>query len=160
MVGERPRRVLVLLVAHDLGQVLHEVTSERHVQDLRAAADGQNRHVARERRLEQGQLAAVALRDDTLGLRVRFLAVHLRVEVRAAGEHDPVEDVQRLLDPVVARRHEQRPPARALDRVDVVHRDERRVLLPDAESSVGQVRGDPDDRLHYRPFCRVDAGSS
>ena len=44
------------------------------------------------------------------------LAVLRRVEVGAAGEEDSVERVERLLDPVLARRHEQRPAAGRLDR--------------------------------------------
>ena len=53
VVGEDARRVLVPLVADDLGQVLDEVAAARDVQHLRAAADGEHRHVALERALEQ-----------------------------------------------------------------------------------------------------------
>src|SRR5712691_11815839 len=56
VIGKRARRVLVLLVADDVGQVLHEIAAERHVEYLASAADGKHRHVACERRLEQRQL--------------------------------------------------------------------------------------------------------
>ena len=58
---EDARHLAVLLVPDHLGQVLHEVAAARDVQHLEAAADREHRHVARERRLEQRKLAAVAL---------------------------------------------------------------------------------------------------
>src|SRR6266508_361809 len=69
VVGKRAGRVLVLLVADHVGQVLNEVAAERHVEHLAAAADSENGHVARERRLEQRQLGPVALLHDAGGLR-------------------------------------------------------------------------------------------
>ena len=52
MVAEDARCVLVLLVAHDLGQVLDEIAAAGDVEDLAATADSEYRHVALERRLE------------------------------------------------------------------------------------------------------------
>ena len=133
VLGELAGQLLVLLVADHLGQVLDEVAAERDVQHLRAAADREHRHVARERGLQQRELGAVALLDDPVRRLVALLAVGGRIEVGAAGEDDPVERVERLLDPVVRGRHEQRAPAGALDGPHVVGRDERRLLLPGAE---------------------------
>ena len=109
-----------------LGQVLDEVAAARDVQELEAAADRERRHVALERGLQQRQLARVAARLRRVGLGMRLGAVRARVDVRAAGEDDPVERVERLLDALLAGRDEQRPPSRALDRVDVVERDRAR----------------------------------
>src|SRR5437016_5637710 len=81
VVREDAGRVLVLLVADDVREVLHEVAAKRDVQDLRAAADREHRQVARERRLEQRQLGAVALRHEAERLRMRLLPVELRIEV-------------------------------------------------------------------------------
>ena len=80
-----------------------------------------------ERRLQQRELAAVALGVRAGRRRMRLGAVLLGLEVVAAGEDQPVERVERLLDPVVVRRHEQRSAARPLDRAHVVVRDERRL---------------------------------
>ena len=49
VVGEDRRRLLVFLVADDLGQVLHEVAAAGDVQHLRARGRREHRHVALER---------------------------------------------------------------------------------------------------------------
>ena len=99
VVGERARRVLVLVVADHVGQMLDEVAAARDVQHLAAAANGQDRHVACQRAVEQCELRAVALRHDAEGLVVRLLVVEIGIEVRAAREEKPVDSVQRLLMP-------------------------------------------------------------
>ena len=126
VLGERAVDLAVLLVPDDLGQVLDEVAAARDVQHLEAAADREHRHVARERGLEQRELAAVALGVRSVRLRMRLGAVLLRIEVVAAGEEQAVERVERLLDAVLARRHEHRAAAGALDRAHVVVRDRAR----------------------------------
>ena len=135
-------------MADDVGKVLDEVAAAGDVQHLAPAADGQHGHVARERALEERELGAVALGPRPVRLGVRLGAVGLRVEVGAAGEDEPVERVERLLDAFRRRGHEQRPPAGALDRADVRERDERRRQLPDAPAGVLGVARDPDDRTH------------
>ena len=111
VVGEHPGRVLVLLVADDLGQVLDEIAAARDVQHLRAAAHREHRHVALERRVEQRELAAVSLRRVPIVSGCASWPYSAGSMSAAAGEEDPVERVERLLDPLVARGHEQRPPA-------------------------------------------------
>src|SRR5437667_5662688 len=61
VVSEGARRVLVLLVADDLREVLDEIPAARDVQHLRAPADREHRQVALERRLEERELRAVTL---------------------------------------------------------------------------------------------------
>ena len=78
--------------------MLYEVAAETDVQHLRAAADSEYGHFARKRALEQRELCAVAVRADAEGLRVRLGAVQLRIEVGAAGEEQPVDGVERLLE--------------------------------------------------------------
>ena len=148
VIGVLARRVLVLVVPDDVREVLDEVAAEADVEDLAAAADREDRHVALERRVEQSQLGAVALLEHALRLGMRVVAVGAGTEVGATGEDDPVEHLQRLLDPVVARRHQQRPPAGALDRAHVIRRNERRLLLPGAECGQLDVGRDADDRPH------------
>ena len=150
MVGEVAGPVLVPVVPDDLGQVLDEIAAARDVEQLRAAADRQHGHVARERRLEQRELRLVAPRLRRVGRRVRLGPVQVRVEVAAAGEDHAVERVERLLDRALHGRDDERPPARVLHRPHVDERDERRVLVPDAHLHLLRVRGDPDQRLHAR----------
>src|SRR5438045_8776764 len=75
MVGECARSVLVPLASNDLRKMLHEVTAARDVQDLRAAADGEHRHVPRQGALEQRELGAIALVRAAGSLRLRLLPV-------------------------------------------------------------------------------------
>ena len=75
-----------------------QIAAANDVQQLHPAADGEHRQRSLERGSHQRQLriVAVAVEADRLG--VGRLAVHLGIDVRAAGEHDPVEHVQHLLD--------------------------------------------------------------
>ena len=125
MLGELADDLAMLLVPDNLRQVLDEVAAASDVEHLEAAADREHRQVARERCLEQRELAAVALRVRSDRLRMRLGAVLLRLHVVAAGEDQPVESVEHLLDAVLVRRHEDRATAGSLDRADVVVRDER-----------------------------------
>ena len=150
VLGEDAERLAVAFVPDLLGQVLDEVAATEDVQQLEAAADRERRQVALERRLEQAQLAGVAVRLRGIGRRVPVGAVVGRVDVDAAREDDPVEHVERLLDGVLARRHDERAAAGLLDRVDVVERDERGRQLPGAPTRGLRVRGDADDRA---PAC-------
>ena len=125
--------------------MLDEVAAERHVQHLAAAADGEHRHVAFEGRRQQGHLGRVAVQADPVRLRMRLGTVDVRIEVGAAGEDEPVERVERLVDAVVRGWDEERPPAGALDRVQVHGRDQRRRKRPGAPAHLGLgVGGDPD----------------
>ena len=82
---------LVAVVADDVREMLDEIAAEGDVEDLRAAADREHGEVARERRVQQRQLGAVALGRRPPRLGVRLLAVELGVEVGAAREDEPVE---------------------------------------------------------------------
>ena len=114
VLGEDAEHLAVLLVPDRLRQVLDEVAAARDVEELEAAADRERRQVALERRLEEAQLAGVAVRLRRVGLRMPLSAVVSRVDVAAAGEDDPVEHVERLVDAVLARGHDSaRPPARS-----------------------------------------------
>src|SRR2546429_1965535 len=79
---------------------------------------------------------------------MRVGAVEGWVEVRPAGEQEAVERLERLVDPLAARRHDERAPTGALDCLDVRERDERRGELPLIETRRLGIRGDADDRPH------------
>ena len=146
MIGERPGHLLVDVRAKRLGKVLDQVAAAGDVQHLRAAADREHRHVALERRLEQRELAVVATLLRRVGCGVRLRAVRGRVDVRPAREDDPVERGERLLDAVVARRHDERAASGSLDRVDVVERHERGGEPPRPPARLLRVGRDPDHR--------------
>ena len=145
---ELAEHLAVLLVPHDLGQVLDDVAAAGDVEHLEATADREHRQLARERGLEQRELAAVALGVRARRLRMRLRAVLVGLQVVAAGEDQPVERVEHLVDPVLVGRHEHRPPAGPLDGADVVVRDERGLDLPPVAPGRGlDVRRDADQRL-------------
>jgi hypothetical protein len=128
--------------------MLHEISSAGDVQHLAPAAHGEHRHVPGERCFEERELGAVALGADLLRLRMGLGAVRVGIEVAAAGEDDRVEHLQRLLDPVLDGRNEERSSAGLLDRTDVCERNERRRLRPCAPGRLLGVGRDPDHRPH------------
>jgi hypothetical protein len=146
VIRERARRVVVRLVAEDVGKMLDEIAATRDVQNLRAAADREHRHIAREGALEQRELGVIAFFADADGLWVRLLSVELWVDVGAAGEDQPVHRIEGLVDSVRRRRHEERSASGSLDRMNVVRRDERRLLIPVAPLCGDDVGRDADDR--------------
>ena len=82
------------------------------------------------------------------GRRVELRAVAGRVDVGAADEHQPVDEVERLvgrLDEHRVGREQQRHPAGAADCVEVVGRDQRRLLVPHAPLRALERGADADD---------------
>ena len=148
VVGVLTRSVLVLVVADEVRKMLDEVAAEADVQHLAPAADGEQGHVAREGPVQESQLGAVPLLEHPVRLRVRIVAVRRRIEVGAAGQHQRVEQVERLLGAFLARRDQHGPAAGALDGPHVVGRNERRLLLPGPEDDGLEVGGYADDRSH------------
>lgn len=74
-----------------IGQVLVERTTERDIEHLDAAADGEDRYVTLERRTNQSDLEAIA----SLGYAVRkgmssCCAVQLGIDVAATSEEKPI----------------------------------------------------------------------
>ena len=126
------------------GKVLDEISTARDVQQLESTADGEGRHVALERRTEQGHLAGIPARLRRVGLRVRLRAVARRIDVRASGEDDAVERVERLLDVLLGRRDDQGTTPRPLDRIDVRERHEGGRKHPDPPTRLLGVRRDSD----------------
>ena len=94
---EAARHAPVMLVAEQLGQVLVQGAPARDVDDLHPAADAEQRQVALERAAHEGDLERVAPRIGVDGQRVAPRAVGARVDVDAAGEHEPVDHVERLV---------------------------------------------------------------
>ena len=78
--------------------VLHERAAAGDVQHLHAAADGENRQIARAGGRDEGDLELVARRIDVLDPLMRRLAVSRGLDVAAAGQQQAVDARQRLLD--------------------------------------------------------------
>ena len=123
VVAEDARRVTVQV---EPVEVLLERPSAGHVQELHAAADAEQRQLALTGAVGKGELEAVALGARLGDLRVGAGAVGRRVDVHAAGKHEPVEAVEQLvgrLGHVVVRRQHQRERAGSLDRERVGARE-------------------------------------
>ena len=144
--GARDAPVLVVAVA--LGQVLQQRAAGGDVHDLHPAADAQQRQVALERAAGERDLEVVALGHRAAGLRVGLLPVGRGVDVGAAGEDQPVEQVEDrvglVLERLVGRQHE-RDPAGALDGVDVGARQQVGLLVPHAPARALERGADADD---------------
>lgn len=152
LVGALVSRRLLIVVegAFDLiGNVLPERSAERDIQDLHAAADGEERKVAGDGGLGERQLERVAL-----GLRRHFgvkdlLAVVRRIDVFATGEKDAVDvrkgcrNARRVSNGREQHRESAGPPD-CLD-VCIAGRDH---LAPERRFS--DVRGDADQRRALR----------
>ena len=154
MLGEAAELFAVALVADRLGQVLDEVAPAEHVQQLEPTADRERRHVALERALEQRELPGVPVLLRGVGRRMTLGAVGGRVDVDPAREDDAVEDVERVVDRVGARRDDERPSAGPLDRLHVEERHERRGQLPRAPARRLCVGRDPDQRPLAHGYAR------
>ena len=96
VVAEGPARVAMAIAAELVRQVLDQRPPAGHVQELHAAADAEDRHVALERPVGQGELEAVALGPGVTGLRVYPRAVGGGIDVGAAGQHEAVDQVEHL----------------------------------------------------------------
>ena len=98
-------------------------------------------------RSEQGDLGAVAVGARVGGLRVARRRRRARVDVGAAGQHQPVEAVEHVVrvvgDPRVGRQH-QRDRARALQGVDVRPREQERLAVPDRPARALERGAEPD----------------
>jgi hypothetical protein len=157
VLGKRAGHLLVRVASQFVGEVLNEVAAADDVQELRAAADREYREVVLERGLEQRQLGTIATLVRRVCLQVSIRAVRAWVDVATAGEDDPIERGERLLQSVLARGHEQRPSARALHRVDVIERDDRRGDVPRAPARLLRIRRDPNQRAFHAPEANASA---
>jgi len=161
---ERADRPAVLVVAELLGQVLAQRAAVRDVHQLHPTADPEEREVARERAARERQLERVAVGVDVGRLHVLLGAVAGGVDVDAAREHQPVEQVEhlvRLLDQQPVGREQQRHPAGALDGGDVARGQERGLLVPHAPTRPLVGGADSDDRasVHDSKHSRDADGS-
>ena len=91
VVGELTRGVHVHL---GVGEVLLERAAKGDIEDLKPAADRQQRHVPVNRRASNRDLEGVAPLMDAGGVRTGLGAVERRIEVGPAGEHDGVDQVE------------------------------------------------------------------
>lgn len=152
----------VLLVAHDVRQVLLQPTPGLHGHDLQTAADAQDGHVPLQRLTKQGQLTGIPVGAPPCGLRVRRLVVLSGVEVGASGEHQTVEAVEQVRMERAGRGDDERQPTSGGDVVDVGGGHEDRGHVPDAPPGGLTVGGDPDHGLGHGvgPLARAASTSA
>ena len=103
---------------HERRDVLDERAAGGDVQDLRAAADREQRQVAGHRPARQIDLELVAPRLGIVDRRVAILAVEHRIDVAAAGQQQAVELVEQLARALADLEHARpcRRPARPTPR--------------------------------------------
>ena len=140
---EAARVAPVLVVAVALGQVLQQRAARGDVHDLHAAADAQQRHVALEGAAGERDLEVVALGHGAASLGMGLRPVGRRIDVGAAGQDEPVEQVEDRVGVVLRAlvgRQQQREPAGALDGVDVGARQQDRPAGPRRSSARAPAR--------------------
>jgi hypothetical protein len=118
-----------------VGQVLVQVSAERDIEHLSAAANAEHRQASLDRAGQQRELPRVAIAARLVGFRMRLLTVYRRVDIFAAGDDQAVEPVEHAVcDRVVhrLRRQQHRDAAGASYAVEVNVRQQSGVYIPDA----------------------------
>jgi hypothetical protein len=142
----------VVLVAEVVGEVLDERPAARHVEDLHAAADTEQGQPAGERLAGERDLEVIALRDGAHGRGVGLGAVAGRVDVGAAREQEPVEQVEQPAGVRGQRgigRQDDRRAARRGDREHIGALQQDRLVVPDAPSRPLERPAQPDDGRRF-----------
>src|SRR6516165_5907123 len=79
------------LRTHVLGEVLVECAAKLHIDQLRSAADAENRQPMAQRQVEQALLEVVARSVDVNTLVLLLFTVQRRVDVLPTGENNAVK---------------------------------------------------------------------
>ena len=126
-------------MADDVRQVLDQRAAANDIDQLHPAADAQHRDVLRECGPQQRELGRVALGTGVGRLRLGLGAVAGRVEVRAAGQHEPVDDRERLCNTIEDRGKHHRAAAGCHGALDVAKRDQCGRHIPCTPASRGDI---------------------
>ena len=149
--GEGAGRRIVILVTDHVWQVLDERASSEHVENLHAPADGEHRQAHALGREQQRQLAFVSGGSGLLGSMMALCPVAGRVDVRAAREQQAVQTAEEGVERQIVLsldREDDWVGACARERLHVLGRDQRRLLVPDAPRRLLVVGGDADNGTH------------
>ena len=87
----------MFVMSKALWQVLQQRAPKGHVDQLHATTDAEYRQFALDRGAYQRDLEAITLWDSVERLCMRLCPIACRVDVRTAGHHEPVEQVERFL---------------------------------------------------------------
>ena len=157
---ERARDAPVLVMTVALRQVLHERAAAGDVDQLHATTDAEHRQLSLDRSACQCHLEGVALRHGPARLGMRLPAVAARIDVGAAGEDQAVDQLEHLVGVArqlgVGREHRDEPTG-ALHGVDVVARQQRRLLVPHAPTGALDRGADADHGPFHAPHHRINA---
>jgi hypothetical protein len=148
--GELDRVRLVALAAEPVGEVLDQRAATGHVEDLQAAADGEEGQVGLDGGADHQELEPVPTVVGCVGLLVRGLVVQRGIDVPPPGDDQAVE----LRDQAGHGtggdgRQDDRRSARALDGSRVTHRRDDRFANPMAPASSLKLAGDTDYRAAH-----------
>ena len=139
----------VFVMSEALGQMLQQRAAVGHVDQLHATTDAEHGQFALDRGPHQRDLETIALGDGVERLWMRLRPVACRVDVRAAGHHETVEQVERFLglceQELVGRQHHDERPG-ALHSLDIAAREQNGLLVPHAPTSPLQCRAYADHR--------------
>ena len=159
--SKEPTHAAVLVVAEALGQVLHERAAAGDVDQLHAAADAEHRQVALDRGARERDLEGVALghRADRLGVRAagRRRRDRCRRRRRASARRSARAPRSGSSTSSRVRREHQREPAGALHGLDVVARQQHRLLVPHAPARALERGADADHGPSHAPHHRINA---
>jgi hypothetical protein len=148
--GQLDRIRLVAVVADPVGQMLDEGAAAGHVEQLHAAADGQEGQVGFDRGAGHEQLEPVPAVVGLVGLFVRRLVVERGVDVTSPGHQQRVDPGDQAGYGTGGDRWQyDRGAAGPLDGSRVAHRRHDGLANPGAPASSLKLAGDADDRAAH-----------
>ena len=119
--GGRGTLLVVVDGVTERGHVLDQRAAERHVHQLMAAGDTEDRQARLERGPDQRQFEVVPFGIDAVDLRGRGLAIPTGLDVAAAGNQEAVDALERRGDEVGAQHRQDDRHSPGVDHaVDVV----------------------------------------
>jgi hypothetical protein len=148
--GHLHRIRLVALVADPVGEMLGEGAAAGDVEDVHAAADGEEGKVGVDRRAGHEELEPVPPVVRRVRLLVRSLLVEQGVDISASGQHQAVNPGDEAGHGTGGdgRQHDRRS-ASALDDSRIAHRRHDGFANPVAPASSLKLAGDADDRAPH-----------
>ena len=161
---EGAEHATVLFVAEALGQVLHQRAAAGDVDQLHAAADAEQRHVALDRARARARSRTRRARAPCRRSRGAPAAVGGGVDVGAAGEDQAVDQLEQPARGSSASSASggsiSDESARPLHGLDVVERQQRGRLVPDAPARALERGADADHGTCHPPHHRINAAGS
>jgi len=78
------------------GDIFIQAAAKCHVQDLRAAADREQRFIRLQNEGDEGALKVIAFGVNAMNRRIQMAAIECRVHISATAEHKTVKAIHKL----------------------------------------------------------------